>query len=199
MRELQLFCDSEPILVWRSERRFKTLFQHLALRFLSCPDSVLDVEGTHAVWKWLSLQQRASKFKHLNAVLKIKHYINHHGGLPNHDEFREHLLQVQRGLQAQYRACAQAGVVARSMRADHPFRQRFNLRPTDIDLLREAIGDRARPDQTPTFAWGMYCRFLFQQGQFYSFAGLGDEKYLFVAENKSFAGPTCKTQQQWHR
>ena len=194
MRELQLFCDSEPTLVWRSRARYGILFKHLALRFMSCPDSVLDVEGTHAVWKWISTQQRGSKFKMLSAILKIKHFINHQGGLPTLEEFKEHMLNVQRGLGAQYRACMQGGVVAPGMRQDDPYNERFNLRPADIDLLRDAIGERPRIERTPEVAWGMYCRFLFRPNTFYSFAALDSGKYLFVAENKSFAGRDEKTE-----
>jgi hypothetical protein len=189
MEQLTQFSEADPpVLVWRNNGRYQYLFRFLAMRFLSCPDSVLDVEGVHAQWKWISIRQRATKFKMLNAVLKIKHFVNHFGGLPDYDDIRGHMQAVQQGLWEQYKACTADDVVAKGLRSDFNYRGRFNLRGADIDLLKEAIGGRRDPAQTPQMAWGMYVRFLFEPNTFYSFLTLDPDKFLFIAQNKSLPG-----------
>jgi hypothetical protein len=129
MEQLTQFSEADPpVLVWRNNGRYQYLFRFLAMRFLSCPDSVLDVEGVHAQWKWISIRQRATKFKMLNAVLKIKHFVNHFGGLPDYDDIRGHMQAVQQGLWEQYKACTADDVVAKGLRSDFNYRGRFNLR-----------------------------------------------------------------------
>ena len=60
MEELNAFCDRQvPCLLWRGKAAYATLYIFLATRFLSAPDSVLDCEGTHALWKWVELRIQA--------------------------------------------------------------------------------------------------------------------------------------------
>lgn len=73
MTQLGLFADaSPPQLLWRGEGRYRDLYIHLAARFLSAPDHVLDCEGTHALWKWVETFKRNVSFRLLNCTLRTR-------------------------------------------------------------------------------------------------------------------------------
>jgi hypothetical protein len=80
MEQLHKFANKEPpTLLWKDSCAYSKLFRYLGNRFLSAPDSVLDVEGIHAVWQWISALRRNLSFKCLNSILKIGFYLQNNG------------------------------------------------------------------------------------------------------------------------
>jgi len=185
MDELGLFADSpHPCCLWRGGGRFKHLFTFLAARFLGAPDSVLHCEGVHARWKWLEHLRRSIKFKSLNAVLKLKDYLHSFGELPSQVVLQPHADAARDAYRMQYMALRDSGV--EFGRVDRIYNDRFNLRPMDVELMRDTV-QRPTDKYTAVTAWGMYVRFLFIPHMLYEFTLLDPNKYLYVAENKSFA------------
>jgi hypothetical protein len=188
MNQLGCFVDDEgECCVWHRSGRYKDLFCFLAARFLSAPDSVLACEGVHAKWKWLTTVKRNIKFKTLNALLKLFDYHQAMGTLPDADDVLPHLLDVSAAHRAELAGTA-AGMSLGS-RSDYIYRERFNLRACDVDIVKEvALALKPADAQTPVVAWGFYVRFLFQPQRVYQFRNLTDDLYLYIAANKSFAG-----------
>jgi len=190
MGQLQRFAEAEPpTLLWRGSGAYKELFIFFATRFLGQPDSVLPCEGVHAQWKWIEQGNRGIKFKMLNAFLKIHNYIAFHGGLPEVHELVPHVRSIRQSLRDQYLALEAGGQVARGLRADWVYLDRFNLRPTDIDLVKAvAVLGAPKEAKGPEMAWGRYIKFLLVPGSFYSFDTLDAERFFYTAENKSLPG-----------
>ena len=85
-QNLEAFAKAEPpVLLWRANGKFETLFKFLAPRFLLAPDNVLDAERVHARWQWLCNIKRAFKFPGLNAVLRLTHYLENRQAFPSHE------------------------------------------------------------------------------------------------------------------
>ena len=190
MRQLYRFkCKSPPCLLWHNDGAYSEMFIFLAIRFLSEEDSVLDCESIHAEWKWLEELRRGMKFKMLNALLKIKRYLQDHGEqLPPSDALSPHIAAWSAGMRQQYEELARDGTIARGLRSDFLYRDRFNLSPADVEILKARVGTYESLPRTPQVAWGFYLRFLFQPNTFYRFEGLLPDRYVFVAESKSFPG-----------
>jgi hypothetical protein len=158
---------------------------------LSAPDSVLDQEGIHAKWKWFEQGRRALKFKALNAVMKVREYIQAFGQIPEYADLREELMLLGQARAAQYKAMVADPSIHRSLRADWMYRERFNLRPVDMELIRAVDRpDAHKPSAAdgPRVAWGNYVRFLFEPLHLYMFSNLHPHRWLFIAENKSLPG-----------
>jgi hypothetical protein len=192
MQQLEAFAASDPPkLLWHCGGAYADLFVFLSVRFLSAPDSVLDCEGVHAQWKWIEQSARGMKFKLLNAQLKLQNYLNFFGGFPDISELMPLIQAVRADFRALYEQATSTGNVAPRLRRDYVYSQRFNLRPTDIDLLKAAMGSAPQIQKTPKVSWGMYLRNLLIPHYFYFFSSLTQvhsHRYVLVWEHKSFAG-----------
>eukprot|EP00959_Pyramimonas_sp_CCMP1952_P158157 3307386-Pyramimonas_sp.AAC.1 len=188
MEQLTGFAGMEPpCLLWRCNGRFADIFRFAALRFRCVPDHVLDCESVHARWKWLEWTRRNIKFKLLNAMLKLSQHLRDNGGqFPANAVLAPYMSDIRAGLREQVRQLCADGV---PRAVDRVHWDRFNLRVTDVDLLKSRTAAKpAIHSHTPDIAWSNYVRYLFEPNTFYSFANLRPGMYLFVAENKSFAG-----------
>ncbi len=188
--ELLAFASrAVPCVVWHGNCAFQNLFVFLAVRFAAAPDTVLDCEGTHAKWKWLMDVKRGISFKLLVAVLKLISYIEFNGALPTGADLAQHILDITRGRRMQVSDLKDNGAVPRGALSSTIYRERFGLNMADVDLIKtELLGRKKDPTRTAVEAWGFYVRWLFRPRCFYKFTGLPRAEYLFVAENKSFAG-----------
>ena len=187
MIQISRIADSaNPQCIWRKGGWTKELFQFLGPRFIGAPDSVLDCEGVHAAWKFIHLQRRAMKFKLLNALMRLKSYIAFYGSLPPFESLERIIANIDAGRRAQCMAIAQDPNIDTRFKADWHYRERFNLRAVDVDLLREPRvhdgGDDADANSIDV-AWGNYVKKLFVPHAMYRFANT--ERFLYVAENKS--------------
>lgn len=108
--------------------------------------------------------------------------------MPPWGEFGPILNEVAAGHRERCRALVQEGVVAPGLRADWIYAERFNLRPTDIALIKEQAAKAQGLPQNAETAWHQYIRFLFQPRCFYRFNGLPGAKFVYIAENKSLPG-----------
>ena len=191
MNQLSAFCDIEPpTLLWRGGGLFADLFIYMAVRFLAAPDHVLDAEGVHALWKWIHIFKRNITFKLLNALLKLQCYLRCHGRFPSAIELNPHLLLIGRGLTMQYDALRTSGTVASGAMHETLYRDRFNLNPMDVELMKAEMQEHhdERP-RTPIVAYGNYIRFLFTPNNFYSLAHVGDgTRYFMVARTQAAPG-----------
>ena len=186
MNELAGFKDlPEASCLWHTGPTFSNLYMFLCARFLAAPDHVVDCEGTHAKWQWITLVKRGIKFRLLNAILKIKSWLDFYGHLPAAEELREHYQSVVETERAQLQAVLADPNIARGLRYDMVYNERFNLDPGALRLVRERIEHQRDVPQTPTTQWGMYVRFLFESNHIYAFQALGPDLFLYVAENKS--------------
>jgi hypothetical protein len=186
---LQFAIRAVACVVWHGDGAFQHLFVFLAVRLATAPDTVLDCEGTHAKWQWLMNVKRGISFKMLVAMLKLFSYIQWHGELPTSADLTEHVLHYRRGMAVQVADLRANGVVPRGALSSTLYAERFGLNMADVDLIKDAlIGRKKDPTRTAVEAWGMYVRWLFRPGFFYKFTNLPREEFLFVAENKSFAG-----------
>ena len=185
MEELDAFATNpNPCLLWHMGGRFKGLFRFLAPRFLSAPDSVLDAEGVHARWQWICLTRRGIKFHSLNAVLKLHDFTNRYGRFPQYTELRPYMDQAVAADQALYnRVVADPNVVGNYRHV--MYSARFCLRPSDMELMRAAVGDSEADRESAVTQWGQYIRFLLEPHHFYNFPALNHRRWLLVAENKS--------------
>ena len=186
MCQLSAFADyPTPICVWHKGIAFAELFMFIADRFLGAPDSVVDCEGCHAKWQWIMGAKRGIRFKTLNAILKIKAWMQHYGSLPDIGEFDRFLCDVRNIRETVIRSALSDPAVASGQASAQVDNARFNLRPMDMELVRRRIEMRPDAPQTPEVAWGMYVRFLFEAQTFYAFKRLAPNMFLFVGENKS--------------
>ena len=194
MIQLERFCDQEPpVLLWRGQGRFAALFRFLSARFLSCPDHVLDSEGVHALWKWIEASKRALSFKMLNALLKLEGYLREYGSFPDHAELNPHIMAIGEGLLAQYRAVRADGQVAPGATWQHIYADRFNLRATDIELIRAPAAGGPVAERTAVQAFSNYIRFLFEAGHIYCLNNLNDKLFFLVARTRSAPGKEAAT------
>jgi hypothetical protein len=190
MAQLELFKNQpgEPhrwVCVWQGNGKYAALFLFLVVRFGGAPDSVLPCEGVHARWKWLCGLKRHLKFPCLNAILKIFEHLDYYGDLPSFDALYEFINDSRAATNATLRGLQQHGV-AKGLRTQELYQLRFNMRPMDLELVREkAIGAKPQQDNTAISAWGSYVRFLFMPNFVYQFTALDNRKYLYVAQNKS--------------
>ena len=76
----------------------------MATRFLCCPDSVLDSESVHALWKWIEGSKRGLSFKVLNALLKLQVYLRDHDAFPQPNVLNPYLITVGAAMFQQYAA-----------------------------------------------------------------------------------------------
>jgi hypothetical protein len=188
MAELQAFARAKPpCLLWRGRGAYANLFRFAAVRFRSAPDAVLDCEGVHARWKWLELMKRGMKFHLLNAMLKLYDFTYQFGELPEFDTLVPFLRDVVDGHKASVRSVVTDGVVAKGLRRESIYQHRFNLSVVEIDLIKAGAGPKIDPPQTPVTSLSNYVRFLFMPHRMYAFTKLAPNRYLYVAENKSFA------------
>ena len=105
MDQLGLFCDHEPpVLLHKGNGAFADLFKFMCMRFLCCPDSVLDSESVHALWKWIEETKRGLSFKVLNALLKLQVYLGDYGDFPGPNILNPHLINIGSAMANQYAA-----------------------------------------------------------------------------------------------
>ena len=186
MAQMSEFADTEPPChLWRKHGAFTDLYRALAVRFLANKDHVLDNEGTHARWQWLCEQKRAIKFKQLNANLKLVTYLVRRRDFPSCDILRPYLQLVRNSLRD--RATTMLGTpIGHGLRSDALYHERFNLSAEQVVLLKDGRRSNTRSDFFG--ARSNYYRDLLQPRRFYSFAGIGSNKFLYVADNRTFAG-----------
>lgn len=201
MTQVSQFADIDPpVLLWHAGGKFAQLFRFLAVRFLACPDHVLDAEGVHARWKWISMIKRGVSFPMLNAILKVNSYLEQNGGaFPSFTStegirFIELFLEVRRGhnaaLRQLYSGAAGTDIAHGAMKKSL-YMRRFNLSPLDVDLLKiAALGDAAAEaaKSTPELAWANYIRAVLEPNAFYRFLGLPSDVYLFVGRTRAAPG-----------
>ena len=188
--ELCQFADlQDPVCVWRGRGAFAQLFTFLACRFLSQPDSVLDCEGVHAQWKWLEERARGIKFKALNACLKLQNFIHYNGGLPDAAELWPFVCEAKADIAAELRKVNLIEDLPPRMRKNWIYLERFNLRPGDVELVKQAQAHaQGAPKTSADVALGYYLRFLLRPNNFYQLSSLKDDLYFYVAENRSLPG-----------
>ena len=180
--------ESPPALLWRARGKYASIFRFLAVRFLTCPDSVVSCERIHAMWQWIMLSKRSMSFKLLNALLKIAFYLQHNNRFPTHAELQPYLQLVTDATRIQVRDLRDRGDVAAGMVSSYYYLQRFNLRPIDVELLKARTGGSPNLPKTFSIAWHFYNRNLFEANSVYRFTKLDANKYLFVSANKSLPG-----------
>jgi len=189
MAQLADFCDrNPPCLLWKNNGKYKDLFTFLADRFLAQPDSVVDCEGLHAAWKWVTTVKRGLSFKMLNAILKLKTHLQEYGAFPDHAALEPHIALLTESYRNMMESVRRSGTIAAGFMSNELYKRRFNLSMSDIDLIKAGIGPYRGIPSTPITAWGYYLRFLFQRNRFYQFSLLSSNQYLLVAENRSKPG-----------
>ena len=158
MSQLDEFASQEPaMLVWRRNARWSELFLFLAVRFLSCGDTVLDCESIHARWKWLSELNRNLRFRLFAALLKLSYYTHKHGSLPALSDMYQCCLDA---LQAQALERAEArrnNTICSSMRSQYLWSTRFSIGPEFVDLIKERTSG-ATGAATAEQSWGTFLR-----------------------------------------
>ena len=146
MALLDTFAQEEPaILLWRGNGRYKDLVFFLGPRHEGPPDHVLDCESKHAEWQFIELTHRAMKLKMLNAILKIKVYLEEMGSLPAADLLDPYLQEAIEEQRLSYRRALADQNIAPGMQSDCFYRDKLNMRPCDIDLLKASLGKAVRP------------------------------------------------------
>ena len=94
--QLDRFSDhQEPTLLWRQGCAFRDLFAFLAVRFLSCGDSVLNAEGIHSRWQHLLRAKHSIKHPLLSSILKVAFALTDGADLPSVDVLLPHYSQVR--------------------------------------------------------------------------------------------------------
>jgi hypothetical protein len=138
MQQLTLFADA-PVAtcLWQAGGRYKDLFIFIGIRFISCPDHVLDCEGIHSRWQWLEKGKRNVKLKMLNSILRLSSYVNHHGDLPALDSLIPYIQHIRQQLRERYDQVMNQGDVAAGLRIEWVYKDRFNLGLADLNLLRD--------------------------------------------------------------
>ena len=136
--------------------------------------------------------KRSTKFKMVNAILKLGVELSEQGCFPDDDVLRPYIRRVREALSTELRQLAQANEIAPGMRADWVYRQRFNMTLNDAELLRNrgVAPDRTKRDFESSR--GVYLQNLFQPLKMYRFASIGDSPFVFIVENKTFAGREAK-------
>ena len=95
-QNLEDFSKAEPpVLLWKGNGKYESLFKFLAPRFLLAPDHVLDAERIHSRWQWACMTKHALKIQTLNASLRLMHYLEHNQAFPSHEDLLPH-LQAER-------------------------------------------------------------------------------------------------------
>ena len=191
MEQINMICeDPRPQCIWRKGGRTGDLFVYLANRFLGAPDMVLDCEGVHAAWKFVHFRARGLKFKLMNAIMKLKSYMQHYGSLPSFHQLEGILSDIEHARRAQTQAALNDASISRRLVRDWPYRERFNLRPMDVELMRAGAAPAADDAAARSLdvAWGNYVRFLFTPHYIYRFSALPEQRFLYIAENKSLPG-----------
>ena len=189
MEELDAFRNQEPpTLLWKHGGRFKHLYKFLALRFLGNPDSVLDVERVHAIWKWVLQRRHSMKPKALNAWLKLCSYLDWNDELPPIETLEPYITRIRAGFEQAVAAVRANQEVAVQYRRDSVYWERLNLSVSDVALLKgKAV---VRPNHENKFEdfWANHVRWTFKKDSFFSFPTLRDNLFLYVIEHKSAAG-----------
>ena len=193
MEDISTFAAADPpFRLWGNNCKWATFFKFLACRFLAQPDTVLDCESTHALWKWVETLRRGMKFKMLNAIMKLESWMRCFGDFPSDHEIAPYLAEQVSAMFAQLEALRRTGYIAPGLRNDFMYKARFNLSPNEVDLLKRNLGNKPQPAQTHFGAWAQYVRFLFRKNSFYCFTGLRDgparNRFVMVVENKSLPG-----------
>ena len=189
MHQISLMADDpQPECVWRKMGRCAYLFMFLADRFHGAPDTVIDCESIHAQWQRLGASRRNLKLLLTNALLKLRSYLQSHGGLPSYPELEPHIDLVHTSLTQGF-----AAAVGRRSHGDHwhDAATRFNLRPEDVPLLSQWADQGAGPpsskEERMKRKWANYLRSLFYTHHLYRCTGLAADRYFYVVENKVVA------------
>ena len=113
MTELGQFSDREaPCLVWQGDAAYENIFTFLAIRFLLSEDSVGACERIHARWKWILGHRRALRFRTLNSVLRITHYLEQNGSrFPDDRILANHFRDIRAGMAARLQGMRAGGEV----------------------------------------------------------------------------------------
>ena len=171
--------------LWRNHGKWADAFRFLAPRFLGSPDHVLDCEREHARWQWLLQGRRKVKLKMMNALARLRNYLESHGAFPPAAELSEHLeaeILVRRNA---LRALAEEDRIAPGYREDALYLDRFNLGPADLVLMEQAGDGRPRTAvYSWSTAWSNYVRKSFFPNRFHSVPGVSTEAVAEEAEEE---------------
>ena len=190
---LEEFSSAEPpVLLWRANGKYETLFKFIAPRFLLSPDHVLDAERIHARWQWILWNKRNLRLPGMNALLKLRCYLESNQGFPGPDELDPHLLAEHAEHRAALRAVQDEEHVALGYRTSYTYLQRFNLGGHRPDILIGPAPAPVVPGSPFVIAWRNYIKTVFQKGFLYRLSCKPDV-VLYIAENKTLAGKEDRT------
>ena len=193
MTQLGLFCDHDPpILLHKGNGMFADLFRFMAIRFLCCPDSVLDSESVHALWKWIEGSKRGLSFKVLNGLLKLQVYLRDHDAFPEPNVLNPYLITAGSAMFHQYATMRDNPALTTGFYTRQLYADRFNLRAADLDLIKQTlVRENAPSEQTPAEALSNYVRFLFEANHFYALCGINgvdQPTYFLIARSRTAPG-----------
>ena len=170
MANMMAFATGPAVCIWQNHGAYKPLFRFLAVRFLLAPDQVLDCERGHARWNWVCSVKRSLHLKSLNALLRLKHFLETHNHMFPPPEVLAEPLRVEiKALRAFQRRLDLEDRIAPRLRQDWPFLERFNLRSADIIVVGDGMTPAPgivtfRSDYLATT--GVYLRDVLRQGYF---------------------------------
>ena len=125
----------------------------------------------------------------MNAMMKVREYLQFFGVLPDVDDLRPHIYLAHAAKAAQYKALRADASISIRLRADWMYRDRFSLRPIDLDLIRAIDRPEAKAQHMDgKAAWGKDVRFSFAPLNMYSFTSPPQNRWMIVAEDKSLPG-----------
>ena len=140
-----------------------------------------------------TLSGEGLKFKLMNAIMKLKSYMQYYGSLPSFHQLEGILSDIEHARRAQTQAALNDASISRRLVRDWPYRERFNLRPMDVELMRAgaapAANDVAARDLD--VAWGNYVRFLFTPHYIYRFSALPVQRFFVHRRKQKPARSRC--------
>ena len=138
--QLDRFSDHQkPTLLWRQGGAFRDLFAFLAVRFLSCGDSVLNAESIHSRWQHVLRRNHSIKHPLLSSMLKVSFALTDGAGVPSVGDLLPHYTQIRADLIV---------IESRGGKTEY-YLERFNLGRADAILLkgpRAAAAGQDGPD-----------------------------------------------------
>ena len=163
---------------------------HASTRVPVSRKSLAKTMQTCPCWQWECTSRRAMRLKDLNAMLRLKQFLNMHANeFPAPDALAEPLRAEMAWLRGVHRQVQDEDLVAARWRADFPYLERFNLRVADLHLIGEdgapgLAAFRSAYQETAS----VYIRKVFDEKAFFSFPGLSPDTFLYVLDSKTLAG-----------
>ena len=130
------------------------------------------------------------KLKAMNALLRLRWYLENHEHLPPEGILTPLLEHQQLGHRLAMNQIIAEDLIAPGLREDSPYRERFNLAHEDVVVMARAAG-KPHTNYTFTKSWSNYVRATFVPKRFHCFPGLGgaeDRVYIYILEHKTLAG-----------